>query len=69
MVDIKQLDNQLNNAQLVCTKTDGIKKYDFSNFTFPLKFPSKISNKNFMLQKAEDNQQELEILINRLNNN
>ena len=68
-VDIKQLDNWLNYAQLVCTKTDGIQKYDFSNFTFPLKFASKISNKNFMLQKAEDNQQELEILINRLNNN
>ena len=69
MVDIKQLDDWLDNAQLVCTKTDGIKRCDCSNFTFSLKFASKISNKNLMLQKAEDNQQELEILINKLNNN
>ena len=68
MIDIKQLDDWFDNAQLVCTKTDGIKKYDLSSFTFPLKFASKISNKNFMLQKAEDNQQELEILMNKLNN-
>ena len=58
----------LDDAQLVCTKTDGITKYDFSNFTFPSKFASKIYNKNLTLQKAEDNQQVLEILINNLNN-
>ena len=52
----------------ICTKTDGITKYDFSNFTFPSKFASKIYNKNLTLQEAEDNQQELEILINKLNN-
>ena len=58
----------LDDVQLVCTKTDGITKYDFSNFTFPSKFASKIYNKNLTLQKAEDNQQVLEILINNLNN-
>ena len=42
---------------------------DFSNFTFPSKFASKIYNKDFTLQEAEDNQQELKILINKLNNN
>ena len=55
-------------CQLVCTKTDGITKCDFSNFTFPSKFTSKIYNKSLTLQEAEDNQQELEILINKLNN-
>ena len=69
MTDIKLLDDWLDNAQLVCTKTDGITKYDFSNSTFPSKFACKIYNKNLTLQEAIDNQQELEILINKLNNN
>ena len=68
MTGIKLLDDWLDNAQLVCTKTDGITKYDFSNFTPPSKFASKIYNKNLTLQEAEDNQQKLKILINRLNN-
>ena len=42
---------------------------DFSNFTFPSKFASKIYNKYFTLQEAEDNQQELKTLINKQNNN
>ena len=54
---------------LICTKTDGKTNYDFSKFTFPLKFASKIYNYNLTLQKAQDNQQELERLINKLNNN
>ena len=69
MTDIKLLDDWLDNAQLVCTKTDGITKYDFSNSTFPSKFACKIYNKNLTLQEEKDNQQELEILINKLNNN
>ena len=68
MTGIKLLDDWLDNAQLVCTKTDGITKYDFRNFIFPSKFDSKIYNKNLSLQEAEDNQQELEILINKLHN-
>ena len=56
MNEIKIIDDWLDNAQLVCTKTDGITKYDFSNFTFPSKFASKIYNKNLTLQEAEDNQ-------------
>ena len=59
MVNIKQLDDWLDTAQLVCTKTDGKTKYDLSNFRFPSKFASKIYNKDFILQEAEDNQQEL----------
>ena len=43
-------------------------KCDFSNFTFPSKFASKIYNKDFTLQEAEDNQQELQISMSHLNN-
>ena len=69
MENIKVIDNWLETAQLICTKTDGKTKYDFSKFTFPLKFASKIYNYDLTLQKAQDNQQELQILINKLNNN
>ena len=69
LVNIKQLDAWLDTAQLVYTKTDGKTKYDFSNCTFPSKFAFKIYNKDFTLQEAEDNLQELKILINKLNNN
>ena len=50
------------------TKTDGKTKYNFSNFTFPSKFASKIYNKDFTLQEVKDDQQKLKILINKLNN-
>ena len=66
MTNIKLLDDQLSNAQLVCTKPDRIKKYDFCNFTFPSKFASKIYNEDLTLQEVQDNQQELEMLINKL---
>ena len=69
MNKIKIIDDWLETAQLNCTKTDGKTKYDFSKFTFPLKFASKIYNYDLTLQKAQDNQQELKILINKLNNN
>ena len=69
MENIKVIDDWLETAQLICTKTDGKTKYDFSKFTFPLKFASKIYNYDLTLQKAQDNQQELKILINKLNNN
>ena len=69
MINIKQLDDWFDTVQLVSTKTDGKTKYDFSNFTFPSKFASKIYNKDFTLQEAKDNQIELKILINKLNKN
>ena len=56
IINIKQLDDWLDTAQLVYTKTDGKTKYDFSNFTFSSKFASKIYNKDFTLQEAENNQ-------------
>ena len=69
MINIKQLDNWFDTAQLICTNTDGKTKYDFSNFTFPSKLASKMYNKDFTLQEAKDNQIELKILINKLNKN
>ena len=55
-------------AELVCIKTDGT-KYDFNRFTLPLKFPEKIQNSEITLNDPINNQVELEILINKLNNN
>ena len=69
MVNIEQLDDWLDNAQLICIKTDEKTKHNFSNFTFPSRFPSQIYNKDFTLQEAKDDQQELKLLINKLNNN
>ena len=69
IVDIKQIDDWLDTAQLLCTKTDRKTKYDFNNFTFPSKFTLKIYHHDLMLQEAEDDQVNLEILINKLNNN
>ena len=68
MKKIKITDGWLDTAQLVCTKTDGKKKYDIKNFTFTWKFTSKIYHRDLTLQEAEDDQQELQILINKLNN-
>ena len=69
MINIKEIDGWLEKAQLICTKTDGKTKYNFSNYTFPAKFASKIYNKYFTLEEVKDNQLELKILINNLNNN
>ena len=69
MERIKIIDDWLETAQLICTKTDGKTKYNFSKFAFPVKFASKIYRHDLTLQKARDNQQDLQILINNLNNN
>ena len=69
MNEIKRIDDWLDTAQLICTNTDGKTKYEFNNFTFSSKFTSKMYRHDLMLQEAEDDQEELEILINKLNNN
>ena len=61
---IKIIDEWLDTAQLICTKTDGKTKYDFNNFTFLLKFTSKIYRRDLTVQEAKDDQQELKIFIN-----
>ena len=62
MIDIKQLDDWFDTAQLNCTKTDG-------KTIFPLKFAFRICNKGLTVQEAKDNQIELKILINERNKN
>ena len=42
LLDIKKIDETLDDAELVCTKTDGT-IYDFNRFLFPLKFIEKRS--------------------------
>ena len=41
LYDYRKIDETLDNAELVCTKTDGT-KYDFNRLLFPLKFIEKI---------------------------
>ena len=65
----KIIDDWLETAQLICTKTDGKTKYNFNEFTFPVKFASKIYRRDLTLEKARDDLQDLQILINNLNNN
>ena len=69
MSKIKVIDDWLETAQRICTKTDGKAKYGFNKFTFPLKFTSKIYRHDFTLQEVRDDQQKLQILKNKLNNN
>ena len=65
--EFKKIDETLDNAELVCTKTDGT-KYDFNRFLLPLKFFKKIYNYEITLNEAINDQTELKILINKLNN-
>ena len=46
-----KLDGELENVELVCTKTDGT-KYDFNRFSLPLKFIGKIHNYEITLNEA-----------------
>ena len=62
------IDEALDDAELVCTKTDRT-KYDFNRFLFPLKFIEKIHNYEITLDQARNDQTKLGILINKLNNN
>ena len=57
MNKIEVTDDWLQTAQLVCTKTDEKIKYDFSKFTFPLKFTAKIYRRDLTLQEVKDDQQ------------
>ena len=65
--EFRKIDETLDNAELVCTKTDGT-KYDFNRFLFPLKFIEKIHNYKITLDEAIKDQEKLEKLISRLEN-
>ena len=68
LLGIKEIDETLDNAELVCTKSDGTKYY-FNHFLSPLKFVAKIHNYEITLDEAINDQTKLDILINKLNNN
>ena len=68
MKEIKLTNDWLDNAQLICSKTDGKTKYDFNKFMFPPKFTLKNYHRDLTLQEAKNDQKELQILINKLNN-
>ena len=65
--EFKKIDETLDNAELVCTKTDGT-KYDFNHFLFSLKLIEKNYNYEITLDGARNYEAELRILINKLNN-
>ena len=66
--EFRKIDKTLENADLVCKNTDNKTKYDFNRFSLPLKFIEKIHNYEITLDEAINDQQDLNILINKLNN-
>ena len=66
--EFRKIDKTLDNADLVCTKTDNKTKNDFNCFSLPLKFIEKNHNYEITLDKAINDQKDLNILINKLNN-
>ena len=66
--EFRKIDKTLDNADLVCTKTDNKSKYDLNRFSLPLKFIEKIHNYEITLHEAINDQKDLNILINKLNN-
>ena len=66
--EFKKIGKELENADLVCAKTYNKTKDDFNSFSLPLKFIEKIHNYEITLHKAINYQTELNILINKLNN-
>ena len=49
--EFKKIGETLDNAELVCTKSDG-SKYDFNRFLLPLKFIEKTHNCEITLDEA-----------------
>ena len=58
LFEFKQIDETLDNAEFVCTKTDGT-KYDFNRFSLQLKFIEKIYNYKITPNEAIEKQAEL----------
>ena len=68
LLDIKKIDAELDNVELICTKTVETKFNDFNRFMLPLKFINKSYNHEITLDEAIEDQINLKILINKLNN-
>ena len=66
-LNLKKIDEILDNPELVCPKTDGT-IYDFNRFFPALKFIEKIYKYEITLDEAIEKQAELKDLINKLNN-
>ena len=62
-LNLKKIDKTLENANLVCAKTDNKTKYDFTRFSLPLKFIETIHNYEITLDKAINDQTKLNILM------
>ena len=62
LLDVKKINDELDTAELVCTKTDGT-KYDFNRLSSPFKFVEKVYNYEISLDEAIDDQKKLENLI------
>ena len=65
--EFRKTDETLDNAELVCTKTDGT-KYNFNIFALPLKFIETTHNYGITLDEAMDDKKKSEKLITRLEN-
>ena len=65
--EFEKIDKTFDNAELVCTKTDGT-KYNFNIFALPLTSIKKFHNYEITLDEAMDDQEELKKLISRLEN-
>ena len=57
LFEVKKIDKALENADLVCAKTDNKTKYDFNRFSLPLKFIEKIHNYEITLDDKINNKQ------------
>ena len=67
LFEFRKIDETMDNAGLVCTKTDKRTKYDFNRFSLPLKFIENIYNYKITPNEAIEKQAELKDLINKLN--
>ena len=60
--EFEKIGKTLDNADLVCTKTDNKTKYDFNRFSLPLKFIEKNHNYEITLDEAINDEKDLNIL-------
>ena len=58
LLDVKKMNDKLDTAELVCTKTDGT-KYDFNRFLSTFKLVEKIYHYEITPDEAIDNQEKL----------
>ena len=65
--EFRRTNDTLENAELVCTKTDGT-KYDLYHFFLPFKFIEKIYKYKITPDEAIEKQAKLKELIKKLNN-